>query len=177
MIYEPREDSLLLEKYVKRIAHGKVLDMGTGSGIQALAAKKKTKDILAADINPEAVKRMQSLGINAIQSDLFSNIKETFDIIIFNPPYLPRAPDEDEESQQITTGGRQGYEVLERFLKDAKQHLNPQGVILIVYSSLTGNVDKLAKKYKFMLTVLEEKKVFFENLIVAKLSGEVIPEF
>ncbi|HLC72387.1 MAG TPA: HemK2/MTQ2 family protein methyltransferase [Candidatus Nanoarchaeia archaeon] len=174
MIYEPREDSFILKKYVELYAYGKVLDMGTGSGIQAQAALKKTQDVLAADINPEAVKHVQALGIRAIHSDLFSNIKETFDVIIFNPPYLPHAHGEDEESQQITTGGAQGYEILESFLKDAQQHLNPRGIILLVYSSLTGNIEKLAKKYHLVLTVVQEKKIFFETLIVAKVRNEVI---
>lgn len=49
MIYEPEEDSYLLEKYVKKLAKGKVLDLGTGSGIQALAAKKTCKEVKAAD--------------------------------------------------------------------------------------------------------------------------------
>lgn len=169
MIYEPREDSFLLEKYVKKFAHGKVLDMGTGSGIQALAAKTKTPDVLAVDSNPEAVAQVKKLGINTIQSDLFSSVKGTFDIIIFNPPYLPEAEGEDEESKTITTGGKQGYEVLERFLKEAKSHLNPRGSILLVYSSLTGNVEQVAKKYGFKLEILEEQKVFFERIIVSKL--------
>ena len=51
-IYEPREDSILLEKYVKQYAKGFVLDIGTSSGIQALAASKskKVKEVLATDI-------------------------------------------------------------------------------------------------------------------------------
>lgn len=169
MIYEPREDSFLLEKYVKKFAHDKVLDIGTGSGIQALAAKTKTQDILAVDSNPEAVAQVKKLGLNTIQSDLFSKVKGTFDVIICNPPYLPEAEGEDEESKVITTGGKQGYEFIERFLKEAKQHLNPKGIILLVYSSLTGNIEKLAKKYGFKLEILEEQKVFFEKLIVSKL--------
>ena len=36
MLYEPREDSRLLAKYAKKYAKGLVLDIGTGSGIQAL---------------------------------------------------------------------------------------------------------------------------------------------
>ena len=57
MIYEPREDSFLMEKAVKKYAYGKVLDMGTGSGIQAIAAakNKNVKSITAVDINKEAV--------------------------------------------------------------------------------------------------------------------------
>ena len=51
-VYEPREDSNLLEKYVRQYAKGKVLDIGTGSGIQAIAAaqNKKVSSVLATDI-------------------------------------------------------------------------------------------------------------------------------
>ncbi|MBI2659492.1 hypothetical protein HYX05_05335, partial [Candidatus Woesearchaeota archaeon] len=35
-VYEPREDSTMLERYVREYAKGKVLDVGTGSGIQAI---------------------------------------------------------------------------------------------------------------------------------------------
>ena len=40
-VYEPSEDSYLLEKYVKEFSKGLVLDIGTGTGIQAKAAFKK----------------------------------------------------------------------------------------------------------------------------------------
>jgi pyruvate dehydrogenase E1 component alpha subunit len=43
-VYEPREDSLLLEKYVKKFAKGIVLDIGTGSGIQAKAAAERARN-------------------------------------------------------------------------------------------------------------------------------------
>ena len=43
MIYEPAEDSHLLAEAVKKFAHGRVLDMGTGSGIQAITAAKSRK--------------------------------------------------------------------------------------------------------------------------------------
>ncbi len=171
MIYEPREDSFLLQKYVKKYIKkdDRVLDMGTGSGIQAVAAKQNGADVVAVDVNPEAVTYVKNLGINALQSDLFSNIKDTFDVIICNPPYLPAAEGEDAESQQSTTGGRQGYELLVRFLKEAKQHLNSRGIILMVYSSLSGDIEALAKKEGYTLEILEEQKVFFEKLRVAKL--------
>ena len=90
MIYEPSEDSYLLAKYVDKFSKGKVLDLGTGSGIQAETALKHTKEVLATDISKEAVKFVKKKGIKARISDLFSNINEKFDLIIFNPPYLPR---------------------------------------------------------------------------------------
>src|SRR3989338_3085739 len=88
MIYEPQEDSFLLSKYVEKYASGRVLDLGSGSGILAEAALMKTKDVLAVDINKETVKLLKKRNINAKYSDLFSNIKGRFDLIIFNPPVV-----------------------------------------------------------------------------------------
>ena len=166
MIYEPNEDSELLAKYVAKFAHGKVLDLGTGSGIQAQAALKFSKDVLAVDINKDAVNHVKKKGIKAKVSDLFSNINEKFDLIIFNPPYLPNEELEDKESKRITTGGEYGYEILERFFSQVDKYLNENGKILIVFSSLTNKdkVDDIIKKNNFKFKLLETKKVFFEIL-------------
>ncbi|MFH1636988.1 MAG: HemK2/MTQ2 family protein methyltransferase [Candidatus Woesearchaeota archaeon] len=162
MIYEPREDSFLLEKHVRKYAKGRVLDMGTGSGILAIAAKKA--EVIAADINPEAVKEVQKLGIKAIVSDLFENIGGKFDLIIFNPPYLPEDPDESEDSRLATKGGKEGHEIIERFLKDAKHFLKKDGKILMVFSSMTGDIESIMKKEGYSFKILEEKHIFFETL-------------
>lgn len=167
MIYEPDEDSFLLEKQVRKLAKGKILDMGTGSGILALAAKGK--DVLAADINKGAVELVRKKGLKAIQSNLFSKVKGKFDTIIFNPPYLPEEELEDNESKIVTTGGKYGHELIERFLKEAKNHLNKKGIILILFSSLSGDIVSLSKKYKYKSKLLDSKKIFFEELYVYEL--------
>ena len=173
MIYEPREDSFLLEKEVKKAAKRKiVLDMGSGSGIQAKAAiSAKAKSVLASDINKEAVESLKKQGIDAIQSNLFSNIKGKFDVIVFNPPYLPKDRREDSDSSLATTGGKRGDEIILRFLKSSKDHLNENGIILIIMSSLTPEKKILAllKKQKLNREVISSQKLFFETLEVWKL--------
>jgi len=167
MIYEPEEDSFLLQKYVKKYARGKVLDIGSGSGIQAETALKKTKDVLASDIDEDSLGLLRKKEINCIKSNLFKNIKGKFDLIIFNPPYLPEEEKED-TTKNITTGGKKGYELLIKFLKQAKNHLNKDGKILIVFSSLTSK-DKISselKKLKYRFKCLETEKLFFEELYV-----------
>ncbi len=174
MIYEPSEDSFLIQKYVKKYAKGKVLDIGTGSGILAETALKKTKDVLAIDINEECVEHTRKKGINCIKSDLFENVKGKFDLIIFNPPYLPMDKNEPRDSQLSTTGGKKGYEIIERFLKKTKGHLEEKGKILLVCSSLTGNVELLFKKYRYNFKKLETKKLpFFEELYVYLLKQPI----
>jgi len=166
MIYEPSEDSFLIERHIKDYAKGKILDVGTGSGIFAKEAMKYSENVLAVDINPEVVKYCKKLGINCIQSDLFENVKGKFDLITFNPPYLPEYEGEDEESKLVTTGGKEGYELTERFLQEVKPYLNKNGKILLISSSLTGDVEKMFKKYGFKFNKLETVKVFFEELYV-----------
>ena len=156
MIYEPAEDSFLLKKQLKNIIKSKmkVLDMGTGSGIQALEAHALGAEVLAADINPKCVEHVKKLGIEAIQSKLFENIKEKFDLIIFNPPYLPEEPREPKDSQLSTTGGKKGNEILVKFLEQAKPHLSEKGKILIVFSSLTPEVDNNLKKLNYIRCII-----------------------
>ena len=168
MIYTPREDSFLLEGEIKKLAKNKsVLDMGTGSGIQAKAAVKAgAKSVLAADINEEAIILLKKQGINAIKSNLFQKIKGKFDIITFNPPYLPEEKQEDKESALATTGGKRGDEIILKFLKQAKPHLEQKGIILLVISSLTpkDKIIKLLEKQSLKHKVLSSEKFFFETL-------------
>ena len=85
---------------------------------------------------------------------------------------LPEDEMEDEETRRITTGGKRGYELLNRFLVDAKRFLNKNGQILIVFSSLThkDKIDETLKKNKYKFECLEKKKLFFEELYVYLIS-------
>ena len=170
MIYEPDEDSFLLVKHIKRLAKNKrVLDMGTGFGILTeTAIRSGAVDVLAVDINEEVIDYVKSKGIKAKVSDLFSNVNEKFDLIVFNPPYLPEDEMEDEETRRITTGGKRGYELLGKFLASAKSYLNKKGQILTVFSSLThkDKIDKMLKEGGYKFDCLEKKKLFFEELYV-----------
>ncbi|MCD6414433.1 MAG: methyltransferase [Candidatus Diapherotrites archaeon] len=167
MVYEPREDSYLLAEEVKRRAWGKVLDMGTGSGVQALAAEKSPRvtDILAADVDEEAVNFVSSMRINAVQSNLFENIEGRFDFIIFNPPYLPNHPMDDVVA---IDGGPTGREVLDKFLDECKEYLSEQGEIIFVQSTITG-IEQTKKKLDelgFDYEIAAKQKIPWEELVV-----------
>ena len=126
---------------------------------------KKTKEVIAVDINPKAVKHVNSLGIKAICSDLFAKVEGKFDLIIFNPPYLPFERKEDRETALQVAGGKKGHEIIEKFLKQAKKHLEKNGIILLLFSSLSGDIEKLMKKYGYEFKLLEEKSLFLRSFM------------
>ncbi len=173
-IYEPAEDSYLLQRHVREYALGRVLDMGTGSGIQALTAitNPNAQQVIAADANPEAVvaleqeiKTKKIRKLKVVQSDLFSNVSGKFNLIIFNPPYLPQ--DKGVEDKAIY-GGKKGWEISAHFFQEASAHLFPDGKILFLFSSLTDKkkIDDLLAKNLFEFTELEREKIAFEELYV-----------
>lgn len=172
MIYAPGEDSFLLSSsFSLFIKPGMdVLDVGCGSGYLMKEALKFTSEVQGVDINPQVIAHCRAQKLNVYQSDLFESVTGKFDIVVFNPPYLPEDVEEDDESRLITTGGKEGYELLERFLRDVKSFLKPSGVVLLVVSSLTGDVGLLFSEYKLNYTLLKEESHFFEKLRVYVLT-------
>lgn len=174
MIYEPAEDSYLLSRNLKNYVKKKsFLDMGTGSGIQSKEAKKQgAKTILAVDINKESIHLLKKQGFSAIQSNLFSKIKGKFDVIAFNPPYLPDDVREDEESKKITTGGKKGQELTIKFLKQSIKHLSSEGTILIIVSSLAKlhKIDPVLEELSLKKKIVDKEKLFMEELQLWELT-------
>ena len=141
-VYAPAEDTrLLLDAALRTIRPGdRVLEIGTGSGEIAVSLLDGTVEVAATDINPYAASLAYSRGVPVIRTDLFAGICGTFDLILFNPPYLPTAPDEriDDWLEYALDGGDNGRETIERFLATAAACLSARGKILLLISSLTG---------------------------------------
>jgi len=178
-IYSPAEDSFFLSDILKKIIpemskknknkNLKFLEIGCGSGIQlqtAMEAGVKKENILGADINDNAVKHCKKLGFNSVYSNLFQNIKGNYDLIIFNPPYLPDDKREPKSSKLATTGGKKGGEIINKFLKQAKGYLNKEGKIILIISSLTKGMNFSGYNVK----ILGIKKIFFEELKIIELT-------
>ena len=178
-IYQPQEDSYLFADFLKKYLSKKTtshkpkatsyLDMGTGSGILSKTASKflNKKNILAADINPDAVKLLKQEGYNTIKTNLFSKIKDRFDLITFNAPYLPLDPREPKSSQLATTGGKRGDEISVEFIHQAKKHLNKDGKIFLLISSLTP----MSKIKRFKHKIVARKKIFMEELLILEFTS------
>ncbi len=173
-VYQPEADSyLLLDAARKEVKAGdRVLEIGTGSGLISCELSL-TYDVVATDINPHAVLCARSSGVTVVRSDLFAGIKGTFDLILFNPPYLPTQPDEriDDWLEYALDGGNTGRVVIERFAADVGLVLAPHGRILLLISSLTGlkEVIDLFSRLGFKAEIMMTQKIEDEFLYVLKM--------
>ena len=124
----------------------KILDLCTGSGIIAITLKKELDqlliDVVASDISEEAIKvakenaQFHDATIKFIQSDIFDNIDEKFDIIVSNPPYIDR---KDEVTMQDNVlkydphlalfAEEEGMYFYRNIVEKASSYLNDNGVI------------------------------------------------
>ena len=179
MVYAPAEDSLFLmkkmEEFLQNHNPGTVLDMGTGSGILVSRARELLPDakIFAADIRKDAIKYAKSSKeIHFILSDLFSGIKGRFDLILFNPPYLPACI---YDSDPATTGGPLGFETVNRFIRQLPERLAPEGACLLLISSQTnpGRVEACLRETGLDFEVAGSIRLFFETLYVYSISQQI----
>ena len=134
--------------YVKTTKNNnlRILDLCTGSGIIAITLKKELNqfliDVVASDISEEAIEvakenaQFHVATIKFIQSDIFDNIDEKFDIIVSNPPYIDR---KDEVTMQDNVlkydphlalfAEEEGMYFYRNIVEKASSYLNDNGVI------------------------------------------------
>ena len=175
VVYQPAEDSGLLAEAAVAEAHGRVLEVGTGSGwVAGRIAEERDLDVVGSDLNPHAARQARERGVEAVVADLLSPFRaDAFDTVCFNPPYLPTDPDNewDDWMEHALSGGESGRELIEPFLADVGRALAPDGVVLLLVSSLTGydEVLDLIDAAGFAAEPVVEESFPFETLTVLAL--------
>jgi len=176
-VYDPAEDTYLMLDSIEFKKEDNVLEIGTGCGIIALECCRKGVNVICTDINPLAVELVKKnylinqeklLGNFEVRlGDLFEPILdfETFDVIIFNPPYLPTRK-KDLVGGWIDTafnGGESGLETTKRFIQDLSRFLKKDGKAYLIFSSQSDKkkLDSAIKKSKLKSDIIKSQK--FEN--------------
>lgn len=175
-VYIPAEDSYLLADNLEIKQGQSVLEIGTGSGIVAMYASRLTDNITVTDINFDACelarKNFEDNSIENIEilfGNLFEPVKNRkFDVILFNTPYLPTEEDEvlDDTINYAFDGGLNGRKVIDLFLNEVGNHLNDNGILQIIQSSLSGNEETLEKldQLGFVSEIAAKEHFFFEDI-------------
>lgn len=178
-VLDPRPETELIidiaNKYISENNYKSFIDLGTGSGCIILSILKENKNIkgLGLDISLNAIniakKNSSRLELENhamfLVSDWFSSVKETYDLIISNPPYI--------SSGEIGTlskgvknydplisldGGQDGLKCYREIAKDVNRIINKNGrVILEIGCNQAEDVIKIFEinKFKFLNKVLD----------------------
>ena len=119
----------------------RVLDVFSGSGCIGVALQKHVPSAVVtfAEVEKKLCEQIRiNGGRKVIQSDIFSNIKDTYDYILANPPYVPEGAEVQQsvlknEPLDAVFAGKDGLDYIRRFLQEAKNHLKEHGVIYMEF--------------------------------------------
>lgn len=144
----------------------KILDLCTGSGAIAIAVSKELEKrgveaaVTASDISDGALELARQnaaaneASVHFIKSDLFARIRERYNIIVSNPPYIPSSDVEglqrevkDYEPRLALDGGEDGLDYYRRIAEDAPKCLARGGIIILEVGD--GQATDVAKLFKY----------------------------
>jgi release factor glutamine methyltransferase len=175
-IYPPAEDTRLLLRVAQQEVRGedRAIEIGCGSGLICTQLAPKVKSIVATDINPHAAVWVRSLGIEVVRADIFRGIRGEFDLVIFNPPYLPTSEEERSPGwiNSALDGGLNGRDVIFQFLEQLRSHLSCRGRALLLISSIDGlqEIGEKARAEGLQVSLKATERCFFEQLHVLGLA-------
>ncbi|MGH3416030.1 MAG: methyltransferase [Actinocrinis sp.] len=162
-------------------ASDRVLDMGTGSGVNAILAAGAARRVLAVDINPIAVEAARANAVtNGVadrvevrESDVFSAVDGEFDLIVFDPPFRWFAPRDLQEAAMTD----ENYRALTAFFRQARARLAPDGRMLISFgtSGDLGHLRDLMAEEGFQSEVVAVRDMVRDGVRVEYFIFRVTP--
>lgn len=188
----PRQDTEVLVEEVIQIANKihakKILDLCTGSGAIAISLAKyiKNSEITASDISPKAIQVAKANAknnhvenqITFLESDLFKNIvKEKYDIIVSNPPYIKKETIKQLEKQVqnepiiALDGGYDGLDFYRKIINQSYEYLKYKGYLCleIGYDQKIAVIELLENQEKYINTYCKKDLCGNDRVIVTKL--------
>jgi release factor glutamine methyltransferase len=142
---------LLVSNFKSEIANGRVVDVGTGSGVIALslAGEHPEAEIVATDISENALalarENADRLGLGAhvhfLKSDLLENVEGTFDVIAANLPYISTEQRQTLSREVLRDpdvalfAGVPGDKLLRELIAQAPPWLRPGGLLALEIGS------------------------------------------
>ena len=189
----PRQDTeILVEEVINNCNKNKekrykILDLCTGSGVIGISLAKyiKNSKVVCIDISKKALeiamknaKNNNVYNIKFIYSNMFSNIKDKFDIIVSNPPYIKRKVIEGLEKEVqnephiALDGGIDGLDFYKIIACEAYEYLNEGGGLFleIGYDQREEVINLLRNTGKFD-NIYSKKDLYCNDRIVVARRG------
>lgn len=169
----PRPETELLAEYaVKSVEDGfKVLDMCTGSGCIAISIAKNCASrgvsVMGADLSDAAIMlarenaKLNGVNVDFIQSDMFTNVRGRYNLIVCNPPYIksseiPKLQKEVREFEPkiALDGGADGLDFYRLLAKRVRSYLARDGILLLECGEgQTEEILKLFEKRDYAMVI------------------------
>lgn len=183
-VYDPAEDTFLLLDSLNVNPGDRVFEIGTGCGIIGLYCASIGADVLCSDNNPiaiELVKKNYQQNLKLMKGnfeirlgDLFSVLihGDLFDVIVFNPPYLPTNSGDlvggSGWFDKSVDGGVDGLDIIERYVLNVGNYLKKNGCSYFIFSSLSNRekLDKIIKQTCLNKSIIASGKFNDEQLDV-----------
>ncbi len=146
-----------------------ILDMGTGSGVAAIAVARRGARVVGVDISSEAVRCARiNVLLNRVDDrveirggDLFEPVQgERFDLVLFNPPFYAG------QARELWEHAWRSDDALDRFAHALPDHLTPTGRAILIVSSTTVGVDEALTRHHLRSRLLWKRDMMNERLMV-----------
>ena len=167
-------DTYRLSNIIPKLKNKRILDLCCGSGIQGITASEDNQ-VDFIEYNEKTIK-ITKINImlndidctNVYHSNLFEKIRDRkYDLILSNPPFIPVPQNLDYPI--AGDGGESGLETLKKIFKGLDEHLNDEGISIIIGECL-------GDKYGHTILETELKKIFKKNYNIQLFLNSIIPK-
>ena len=199
-IEKANENNVGVDAHIDPLDNIKILDLCTGSGAIGISIARNIKnyEIILSDISGEALeiatrnsktlvgetigrpqnneKEYKRCEIKIIQSDLFENINDKFDIIVSNPPYIKteviKTLDKEVQKEPILAldGGEDGLDIYRRIIEQGYKYLNENGYLCleIGYDQKEEVIELIGKTNKYTSIYSKKDLAGNDRIVICK---------
>jgi len=170
--YLPAEDTHLLREALAACGGDSCLEIGFGSAALVAGVAGRFRLAVGTDIlDLGDAKQSRTASVDLVLADTAKCFRDgVFDLVFFNPPYLPSDRIED----AAVDGGRGGTQVPISFLREALRAVKENGTVMVLLSDAgdVGSFLEYCKSLSLYVEPLNERNLFYEKLVVFKIRRE-----
>lgn len=153
-VQPPKAGSLFFVRHLAVRPGERVLEIGGGLGLAAVVMAKAGALVVATDVVPAAVDAMRAnatlngVTLDVRAGDCYAPVAgERFDVVCSNPPQMPTPPGRErrDPTAAADNGGIDGWEILDRIIAGARDHLVPGGRLVTTIFAFLGRKAAFAK--------------------------------